>query len=296
MSKCYHVFTHNDLDGAVSLLTLMWSRPNDTFHYFPVNNLDVIDKIRDNISNTHNKPTTFVLDLALREEFLPFLNESNITIIDHHKTSEKFVSKFNKSKVLCKEYSSNALLVRKIFAESSPELTQEQKMLIALADDFDSYKLQIPDSYDLNILFWSQYRNKFSEFIKDYSKGFKKITPEQRRAIDFIKKEASNEAEKIPLFYGELTIGGKQKKVYAGMVERIVPQVMDLLIQKYAPDIFFFINTKNEKVSIRQCTKTDPIDVGAFAERICEGGGHEYAAGGKITPLFMEVTKNLKPL
>jgi len=296
MSKCYHVFTHNDLDGAVSLLTLMWARPDATFHYFPLNNLEIETKIKEHFANTHNNPTTFVLDLALRDEFLPFLDQENVTFIDHHKSSERFVNKFKKAKVLYKEYSSNALLTRKLFMESSPELTQDQKMLIALADDFDSYKLQIPDSYDLNILFWSQYRNKFSGFIKDYSNGFKKITLDQKRAVDFIKREASQEADKVPIFMGDINIGNKKKKVCAGLVERIVPQVMDILIQKYAPDIFFFVNTKTEKVSIRQCSKEDPIDVGAFAEKICEGGGHEYAAGGKITPLFMEVTKNLKPL
>lgn len=296
MSKCYHVFTHNDLDGAVSLLALMWSRPDATFHYFPLNNLDIIDKIKEHSSNTHNNPTTFVLDLALREEFIPYLDKENVTFIDHHKSSERFADKFKKATILYKEYSSNALLTRKIFAKTSPELTDMQKMLIMLADDFDSYKLNFPSSYDLNILFWSQYRNKFSEFIKDYMNGFKAFTPEQTRAINFIKKEAIDEASKVPIFIGELNIANKKKRICAGLVDRIVPQVMDILIKKHKPDVFFFINTKTEKVSIRQCTKEKPIDVGAFAEKICEGGGHEFAAGGKITPLFMEITKNLKPL
>jgi hypothetical protein len=60
--------------------------------------------------------------------------------------------------------------------------------------------------------------------------------------------------------------------------------------------LFFFINLKNEKVSIRQCNDENPIDCGAFATKICNGGGHTNAAAGVITPLFMEVTKNLKPL
>jgi len=80
------------------------------------------------------------------------------------------------------------------------------------------------------------------------------------------------------------------------MVDRIVPQVMELLAQKHTPDLYFFINTKNEKVSIRQYNQENPIDCGAFAKKICNGGGHSNAAAGTITPLFMEITKNLKPL
>ena len=296
MQKCYHVFTHNDLDGAISLLVLMWARPDSSFEYTPLNNLDISTKLKPQIYNTHNSPSTFVLDLALRDEFLPDLNQENITIIDHHKSSEQYLQKFNKAKVLYQEFSSNALWMRKIFKPSSPELSQEQKLLIALADDFDSYKLQLPDSYDLNIIFWSEYRNKFSNFIKDYYKGFKGFTESQRRAINYIKKQAATEAESVPIYYGNLNIGGKQKTVFAAMVPKIVPQVMDLLITKYKPDIFFFINTKNEKVSIRQTPSSDPIDLDQFASKICDGGGHTYAAGGKITPLFMELTKNLKPI
>jgi oligoribonuclease NrnB/cAMP/cGMP phosphodiesterase (DHH superfamily) len=296
MQKCYHVFTHNDLDGAVSLLVLMWARPECIFEYTPVNNLEIDTKIKERIVNTHNNPKTFILDLALREEFLPCLNQSHVTIIDHHKSSEVFVPRFDKAKILYKEFSSNAKLMRGLFKENSPKLSQEQKMLIALADDFDSGKLQIQESYDLNILFWSEYRNKFNNFIKDYYNGFKSITPQQLKTINYIKKEASKEAESTPLFYGELEINGQSKKVFAALVSKTIPQVMDLLMIKYKPDIFFFINTKSEKVSIRQTPSEHNIDLGVFASKICEGGGHTNAAGGKITPLFLEMTKKLKPL
>ena len=62
------------------------------------------------------------------------------------------------------------------------------------------------------------------------------------------------------------------------------------------PHFLFFINIKSEKVSLRQCNNIDPVNMGSFAEKICEGGGHLMAAGGLLTPLFMEVCKNLKRL
>ena len=295
MPNCHHIFTHNDLDGAVSVLAYMWSKPKeDTFYYTPISNME-IPKLKRLLLSVHNPSNTVVLDMGLREEFLPDLDLAHVTFIDHHKSSEKFVDKFKKAKVIYKEYSSNALLTYRLFKETITA-TDAQKTLIALTDDYDSYRLELPNSYDLNIIFWSEYRNKFSEFINEYYDGFKPFTDSQKRAIAYLRKEAKEEALKIPIFAGELMIKGEPKKTCAALVERIVPLVMDLLIEKHKPDLFFFINTKSEKVSIRQCMKDDPIDCGAFAEKLCEGGGHANAAAGIITPLFMEITKNLKPL
>ncbi|NBO36081.1 hypothetical protein EBU91_00845 [bacterium] len=297
MTNCHHLFTHNDLDGAGSVLVYMWNKPKtDTFQYTPISNLE-ISKLKREISNTHNPSNISVLDLSLREEFLPELDQEYITIIDHHKSTEDFIPKFKKSKIIYKNYTSNTLLMYKLYKQSSNlELTQQQKLLVALINDFDCYKLELKDSYDLNMLFWSEYQNRFSDFIKDYYNGFKPFTENQKRAINYIKKEAANEASKAKVYYGDLNIGGKIKKTCACMVERIVPQVIEVLAQKYKPDLFFFINIKNEKVSIRQYDQTDPIDCGVLAKKICEGGGHSNAAAGKITPLFMELTKNLKPI
>jgi oligoribonuclease NrnB/cAMP/cGMP phosphodiesterase (DHH superfamily) len=218
----------------------MWSKPKeDSFQYTPISNIE-ISKLKREITNTHNPSETFILDLGLREEFLPELDLPHLTFIDHHKSSENFVDRFKKAKILYKEYSSNTLLTYKLFKETI-KATDAQKTLVAIIDDFDSYKLQLPYSYDLNIIFWSEYQNRFSDFIKDYYDGWKPFTEKQKKAIAFIKKEAQAEAAKVPIFKGEITIKGKKKVACAAMVERIVPQVMEILIKKHNPDLFFFI-------------------------------------------------------
>jgi hypothetical protein len=80
------------------------------------------------------------------------------------------------------------------------------------------------------------------------------------------------------------------------MCDKFSSLIIDLVLKKHKPELLFFVNTKTEKVSLRQNSKENSIDLGAFAEKICEGGGHSYSAGGKITPLFMEISKNLKPI
>jgi len=296
MSNCYHAYTHKDLDGAVSLLALLWALPNDTITYDCINNLQ-IDHIKKSLDRVNKPCTTFILDLSLREEFLPDLDKKYITFIDHHETSLDYIPRFQNAKIIHKVVTSNALLMAQIFkGDQIPKRTDAQKMLIALADDYDCYRLEIPESYDLNILFWSEYKNDFSKFIKDYSGGFKEFTPEQKRAIQYLKSEAREEAKKLTIFEGHINFGNKKKRTIAIMAESFSNIVNDMIIKEYHPDIFFFINSKSQKVSVRQYTKDDPINVGSFVEKICEGGGHMHAGGGVITPLFMEVTKNLQPV
>lgn len=296
MANCYHAYTHKDLDGAVSLLTLLWALPEDTITYDCVNNLQ-IDHIKKSLDKVNRPCKTFILDLSLREEFLPDLDQENITFIDHHETSELFLPRFKNAKIIYKKMTSNALLMAQTFkGDRFPERSQEQKTLIALADDYDCYRLDIPQSYDLNIIFWSEYKNNFVKFIKDFYNGFRGFTPDQKRAISFLKKEAEEEANKLPLFEGYINFGSKKKKTLAVMAENFSNITNDLLMQRHKPDVFFFINSKTEKVSVRQHTFEDPINVGSFVEKICDGGGHQHAGGGVITPLFMEVTKNLVPV
>lgn len=294
--SCVNVYTHKDLDGAVSLLTLLWALPDSYIKWKSFNNLE-IDNIKKDFEESNKPCKTFILDLALREEFIPSLDDSHITFIDHHETSESFIPRFKKAKIIHKNLTSNALLMAQLFkGDKFPQRTSAQKMMIALADDYDCYRLQIPESYDLNLIFWSEYKNNFTKFIKDYYEGFKPFTEQQKKAISFLKQEAKDEAAKLPIFTGMVNFGNKKKRVVAAMGEKFTSGVLDILAQIHKPDILFFINSKTEKICIRQHTFEDPIDVGAFAEKICEGGGHLHAGGGKITPLFLEVTKNLSPL
>ena len=91
--KIYQVFTHKDLDGAGSLLTFLWSNPDATVTSTAVTNIQ-IDNIKDYINRTCNPPNVLLMDLALRPEFLPELDQDFITFIDHHNRSEQHIDKF----------------------------------------------------------------------------------------------------------------------------------------------------------------------------------------------------------
>jgi hypothetical protein len=292
-NKLYKVFTHGDLDGAVSLLCLLWAKPESVIEYEELYNNTIEERLLLYKEKTINKPTTVIMDFSLRESFLNF-DSSEFVFVDHHKASSKFIDQFKQAKVVFKETTSNTGLMYNSFLKNS-NLSKEQKYLIALANDFDCYDLKLPHSYDLNILFWSEYRGKFSKFIDDYYWGFKHFTENQIKLINNEKYLGCQEAERLQKFTGILTIKGKTYNTVAAIGEKYNILAIDCIMRKYNPDIFFFINTKNEKVNMRKKSDIKDFDMGTFAEKVCEGGGNSNSAGGTLTPVFMELMKNLKP-
>jgi hypothetical protein len=293
-NKLYKVFTHGDLDGAVSLLCFLWARPDATIEYEELFNNTIEDRLMLYNEKTINKPTTLIMDFSLRESFLNF-DSSEFVFIDHHKRSEKFLNQFKTSKVVFKETTSNTSLMYNTFLKEKNTLTTSQKYLIALANDFDCYDLKLKDSYDLNVLFWSEYKNNFSKFIEDYKSGFKPFTESQKKLIENEKYLGCKLAESYQKFSGELKIKEEKYNTIAVIGEKYNLLAIDCLINKYDPDIFFFINVKTEKVNMRKKSSIKNFDISVFAEKVCEGGGSSNSAGGKLTPVFMEMMKNLKP-
>jgi hypothetical protein len=291
----YHVFTHKDLDGAVSLLTFLWSKPNDTVIFNGITNLEIC-KIKDYVKNTVNPKNIYIFDISLRPEFLPELDKSYITIIDHHKRSEEFLNSFKNSKILHKEYSSNCLLLKKLLFKDDFVLNAQQKKLIELTDDFDSNTFSIKESSDLNILFWLEYKNNFNKFISDYKNGYVSPTPEQTKKINFAKSVAQKEASNVNPYIGTLSISGQTKKTIGIQIENPNHLTLDAIMKSYDADLYFFIIPKYNKVIIKQKQTDLRIDLPNFCKKFCDGFGNMYSATGKITPLFMELTKNLKPL
>jgi hypothetical protein len=293
-NKVYQVFTHKDLDGAISLLTFLWSHPNDTITYQEISNLD-INPVKDFINKTINPPKTILLNLYLREDFIPNMDQENVVIIDHHIDSKKYVDQFKKSKIVYSDYDSGSMFIRKLF-QKNVELSNDQKKLILLANDYESGNFNFNESYDLNIIFWTQFKNDFSRFINTYKNGFKPFTDSQKELIQSVKKEAEKKLSETKCYVGQILIEGQPKKVLAAMTNKFNSIVVDSLIKKHKPELLFYINTQTENVSIRQPKQKEMINLLKFAQKYCDGNGTTLSAGGKITPLFMELTKKLNPL
>jgi oligoribonuclease NrnB/cAMP/cGMP phosphodiesterase (DHH superfamily) len=88
----------------------------------------------------------------------------------------------------------------------------------------------------------------------------------------------------------------KQNLLITGtMGTKYVNDVCDYLLKTYNSDIVFFVNTDSSHVSFRK-KKSCNVNLAKLAEYLFGGGGHEYAAGGKISEKFMDFAKQLTPI
>ena len=55
------------------------------------------------------------------------------------------------------------------------------------------------------------------------------------------------------------------------------------------------INLKNNRVYLRKKREVD-LNLGKFAKKICNGGGHEYAAGGELNENVLALSKKFTPI
>ncbi len=60
-------------------------------------------------------------------------------------------------------------------------------------------------------------------------------------------------------------------------------------------DVVIVVNQDTKFVSFRK-PQDSQANIARMAEKLCDGGGSDYAAGGHITKDFVEFTQDLKKL
>lgn len=294
MSSKIHVFTHHDLDGLGSLLTLTWLFPEEEITYTTVNN-HTFHKIYTEWVSKHDIKTykrIFITDLCVPKEHISLIDISNVIYIDHHRTSLDYT--FTKAKSFIKETTSCTLYIYKIF-KSLADITDDQKHLIALIDDYDCYKLQFANSRKLNILFWNFYSNKPGNFLTDFENGFKKFNDTQQTVIRAAESELINLINNLQLYTTDLNIQNQKCKCISTFANTSINDVAEHILRNLNADIAIVVNLKNERVSFRR-SSTCAVDISLLVQSLCKGGGHQAAGGGDITESFLTFAKLFTPL
>lgn len=294
--KKYHIFTDCDLDGVVSYLTFAWFHPDDEISC----NITTVTNFRSEYTkflakwdpNVFDK--IFILDLDVGEH-KDLIDTPKHFIIDHHKTHVD-TGPYKNATAVVKEYPSACKLSYKVFEKiTSIELSNSRKKLILLGNDYDSYTLELPDSKNLNILYWNT-QNRFNVFIEDFYDGFKGFSVKQQNIIKqhLIKFEQIKRDLEI---YGiTKDIQGQSCKILSAFATEAINDVADFLLQEKGADIAIVVNMNTNRVSFRRNVKIQNISLIEFGQEVCgDGGGHAYAAGGSISEKFINFSKTLTP-
>lgn len=282
---------HSDLDGVCSYLVLCWLYGKK---------LDVIGTTPMKLEQDYNKFASlnkqydklYFLDLDV-SKIGERIDNKNVVILDHHKTN--LYPFKNAIARIYNETSCAKLIYDTFFKNSEKKLSNAQKTLIALADDWDSNKKETPLSEGLNIVYHSM-SNKLNSFVEDYYNGFTPFDKFKQNTISLHHKHKKEYLSSLQPFIGNIEFDGVQLKVGAVFCENFVQDCCDFLFSKFDIDISIGVLINQKRIAVRRHPSNTKIDVSKFVQRIASGGGHEAAAGGYITEEFQEFTKMLHPI
>lgn len=285
------VFFHKDLDGIVSYLVLCWLY-NKKLDYIATTPLKLSEDFNKWMALEKSTDRLYFVDLDV-SKIGEMIDHQTTVILDHHKTNlypfKKAIAK------IYNETSCAKLVYNTFFKDTGKPLTNPQKTLIALADDWDSYTNATPLSESLNIVYHCMSK-KVESFIEDYYNGFVPFDKFKQNTIELYKKHMRGHLRELKPFFGKVEFDGIPVKVGAVFCEKYVQECCDYLIAKHNVDVAIAVIVNQKRIAVRRSPSNTSVDVSKFVQRIASGGGHEAAAGGSLTEEFMEFTKMLKPI
>ena len=300
VKKCI-IFSDCDLDGIGSYLVFRWftgmknieheicsqSNFRKTFSAWSMKNkIEDYDKV-------------YIFDLDVSQNNLDLVDHENVSIVDHHDTHVQNKDKYKKATTILSEYTSCCKLLYDLLRKKyeKRKLTDHQKLLILMVDDYDSYKLQVKGSYELNVILWNYVGQRAEQFTRDFGDGFKGFNQSHLNMIALNKKKVTRVISELQIFEGSLPLNGKKYNLFATMASESLNEVAHHVINSYKCDIVMVMNMNTKRVSFRVNKEKCPeVDLGKLASSIAEGGGHPYSAGGQLTDKVLTLTKLLTPV
>jgi len=296
MVKDEIVFTDLDLDGACSYLVHSWARQKKSkVVTIKVSNLreKFLGWLNNHKLEDYKQVYFFDLDTT---EIQDLIDKNNVCIFDHHKTHKEEIYKNAEFYIDANETSCSKLLYKHYNTlDLLGNLTVEQKHLIALVNDYDCYELKFPESNKLNFLFWYKNGNKLQNFVNDFEHGFHGFTDEQNKIISYHIYKFKKLAESLELYTCDIPVSKKKYTFVSAFADEYINDIAQYVIDKSKCDVCMLINLKSKRVYFRKNDGVD-LDLGKFAKKVCEGGGHEYAAGGVLNDVILTLSKNFVPI
>ena len=290
--RCY-VFTDADLDGVGSFMVSRWLKGITSFTTTTHKHFreDFVRWLSSNKLSDYEK--VYIFDINVAEHF-DLLDHPNVNVIDHHNGKDGYVNYKKATLVLDQDFSSTTKLVLKTFLREDPslssKLTHQIAKFVNLVDDYDSYKLALPDSIGLNIVLWSYTGNRVTKFLEEFSLGFNGFSTFHKNMIAIAKKKVDEAVNTSDVFTVTLPVDGTKRKVVCIQCDHNINEVASSLIKIHNADICLVVNLKSKVVSLRKSTRCD-VNLSKLAEKLCDGGGHFDSAGGVINEKFLKFSK-----
>lgn len=292
--KKIHVFLHSDLDGATSYMVLQWYLWN-----IPTYTMSNHENLHNNVAKwlLKNKMENYDAVYFLGFDTCSILNlidYKNVYIFDHHQEAERCISLYKNANVKVLEYGSTVLGLYRHLKETIKDrkITADQRKLVALVDDYASYRLlERETSIGLNMIFWNYQGDKLEKFRNDFNDGFREFRNEQLKVIEFYKGKIKKIIDAADFYVGDFKIQGVFRKVIATFADTCINEVAAELTNM-GFEIAIVVNAATKKVNYRKNHHSN-VDLPKLAKSLTDGGGYKNTAGGILTDKFMTFTKLL---
>jgi len=288
------IWTDADLDGAGSYTLFKWI--NDQEYELHTTTAKSFQQDMSNWINANDnniKREIYILDLDVSDS-IALIDLPNITVYDHHPAHVNSKEKYRNANVILEECTSCVKLIFKDFHKKYPEqvlkLTTAQTTLIAFVNDYDCYALKYKQSYILNVIYWNLFGNRVAEFYNQFKDGFTGFNAKHIAMFDIHEKRLKQIISELEYNRKNIPIQGEKRKVVCALADYAINDVADHLIKNKNAEIAIVVNLKSGTVSFRKL-KNCSVHLGKLASALCDGGGHEYAAGGKVCDKFLDFCK-----
>jgi oligoribonuclease NrnB/cAMP/cGMP phosphodiesterase (DHH superfamily) len=171
---------------------------------------------------------------------------------------------------------------------SNISATQSCNLGRYVLDDYNSYDLKHEETKYLNALYRKSGGNRFINFVNRFWDGFDGFTTTEVKLANSFFEELEKELEEITLFSGKW----EGYKVISTISKFSVNEMAGAIMHSYYGDAVIIMNPDTQFVSFRRY-KGSEVDIAKMAANLCDGGGGEWASGGKITKEFLKFSEQL---
>lgn len=295
----HYIFTDCDLDGAGSYLVYKWIVGESNIPYQVCRVNDLKQKVKafskSGGFNKYEKICLFDFDVS-DPELVELIDHENVLIVDHHESNIEAGVTFKKAEVIIEPAGSVCKLLYTKFKNKCEAFTSEQKLLIALVNDYDSYTLKSPLSKQLNTVFWSYQGDRVQKFCRDFPTGFTGFNKFHSNTIALNAKEWNDVKSKLDIYIGQIDTEKYSFSVASAVATKFINDVADHLCDVTTANVAIVVNPKSGKISFRRRKGDDTVSMVKLASLLTdESGGHDSAAGGLMCDKFLSFTKTLQP-
>ena len=281
------VWTDTDLHGAGATLLLKWLYSDSkTFNINDVTESTFSGRFKGSLNSLDHYDRIFIVDLDISKDQIELIDKKNVVVIDTHRNHFKNKHLYKKAKVIIQPtYSSSVSLISDKFQDHL-NLTPEQTKLLDIINEYDWYKTNNNESLKLNAVYYTLNSPKTENFINTFLTGFTEFSIQEKNSIKLFFKKFKDQLTSNEVYRGNI----KEYNVIASFGDYAVGELAHFLLSKYDADISIIVNTKAKTVSFRRSKKCNADD-SVLAKKLCDGGGHSAAAGGRLTEQFANLTK-----